>query len=170
MLALESERLSALMHVGGDPNIAPIQTSLGTLVFFIAGVVLVCLRPPRKPAPAAAICVVAFVCSLAVASLFFLQRDPALFPVQFLGDLAFSLSPPVLVFFWLQRCMPFGKSFVIESFGMAAVTLGCLSILTIVLEHSVALVLVTLLPLAGAALLCAMEPAGACGGVTDAFA
>ena len=112
----------------------------------------------------------AFVCSLAVASLFFLQRDPALFPVQFLGDLAFSLSPPVLVFFWLQRCMPFGKSFVIESFGMAAVTLGCLSILTIVLEHSVALVLVTLLPLAGAALLCAMEPAEACGGVTDAFA
>lgn len=170
MLALESERLSALVHVGGNPNIAPIQASLGTLVFFIAGVVLVCLRPPRKPAPAAAICVVAFVCSLAVASLFFLQRDPALFPVQFLGDLAFSLSPPVLVFFWLQRCMPFGKSFVIESFGMAAVKLGCLSILTIVLEHSVALVLVTLLPLAGAALLCTIEPAGACGGVTDAFA
>lgn len=170
MLALESERLSALMHVGGNPSIAPIQTSLVTLVFFIAGVVLVCLRPPRKPAPAAAICVVAFVCSLGVASLFFLQRDPALFPVQFLGDLAFSLSPPVLVFFWLQRCMPFGKSFVIESFGMAAVTLGCLSILTIVLEHSVALVLVTLLPLAGAALLCAMEPAGACCGAADAFA
>ena len=164
MLALESERLSALMHVGETPSVAPIQTSLVTLVFFIAGVVLVCLRPPRKPAPAAAICIVALACSLGVASLFFLQRDSALFPVQFLGDLVFSLSPPVLVFFWLQRCMPFGKSFVIASFGMAAVTLGCLSILTIVLEHSVALVLVALLPLVGAALLCTVEPAGAYGG------
>lgn len=164
MLALESERLSALMRVGGTPSVAPIQTSLVTLVFFIAGVVLVCLRPPRKPAPAAAICVVALACSLGVASLFFLQRDSALFAIQFLGDLVFSLSPPVLIYFWLQRCMPFGKSFVIESFGMAAVTLGCLSILTIVLEHSVALVLVALLPLVGAAVLCAVEPVGAYGG------
>lgn len=170
MLALESERLSALMHVGGNPSIAPIQTSLVTLVFFIAGVVLVCLRPPRKPAPAAAICVTALACSLGVANLFFLQRDPALFPIQFLGDLVFSLSPPVLVFFWLQRCMPFGKSFVIESFGMAAVTLGCLSIFTIVLEHSVALVLVVLLPLAGAALLCTVEPVSACGDAAGEFA
>ena len=164
MLALESERLSALMRVGGSPSVAPIQTSLVTLVFFIAGVVLVCLRPPCKPAPAAAICVVALACSLGVASLFFLQRDSALFAIQFLGDLVFSLSPPVLIYFWLQRCMPFGKSFVIASFGMAAVTLGCLSILTIVLEHSVALVLVALLPLVGAALLCTVEPAGAYGG------
>lgn len=170
MLALESERLSALMHVGGAPSVAPIQTSLVTLVFFIAGVVLVCLRPPRKPAPAAAICVVALACSLGVASLFFLQRDSALFAIQFLGDLVFSLSPPVLVFFWLQRCMPFGKSFVIESFGMAAVTLGGLSILTIVLEHSVALILVALLPLAGAALLCTVEPFGACAGAAGTFA
>lgn len=169
MLALESERLSALMRVGGTPSVAPIQTSLVTLIFFIAGVMVVCLRPPRKPAPAAAIYVVALACSLGVASLFFLQRDSALFPVQFLGDLVFSLSPPVLVFFWLQRCMPFGKSFVIESFGMAAVTLGCLSILTIVLEHSVALILVALLPLAGAALLCTVEPFGAYGG-TGTFA
>ena len=164
MLALESERLSALMRVGGTPSVAPIQTSLVTLVFFIAGVVLVCLRPPRKPAPAAAICVMALASSLGVASLFFLQRDSALFAIQFLGDLVFSLSPPVLIYFWLQRCMPFGKSFVIASFGMAAVTLGCLSILTIVLEHSVALVLVALLPLVGAALLCTVEPAGAYGG------
>ena len=170
MLALESERLSALMRVGGAPSVAPIQTSLVTLVFFIAGVVLVCLRPPCKPAPAAAICVVALACSLGVASLFFLQRDPALFAIQFLGDLVFSLSPPVLIYFWLQRCMPFGKSFVIESFGMAAVTLGCLSIFTIVLEHSVALILVALLPLVGAALLCTVEPVGACGGAADAFA
>ena len=169
MLALESERLSALMRVGGAPSVAPIQTSLVTLVFFIAGVVLVCLRPPHKPAPAAAICAVALACSLGVASLFFLQRDSALFAIQFLGDLVFSLSPPVLIYFWLQRCMSFGKSFVIESFGMAAVTLGCLSILTIVLEHSVALVLVALLPLVGAALLCTVEPAGAYGGA-GAFA
>lgn len=169
MLALESERLSALMRVGGTPSVAPIQTSLVTLAFFIAGVVLVCQRPPRKPAPAAAICVVALACSLGVASLFFLQRDSALFPVQFLGDLAFSLSPPVLIYFWLQRCMPFGKSFVIESFGMAAVTLGCLSILTIVLEHSVALILVALLPLVGAALLCTVEPFGACAGAAGTF-
>ena len=164
MLALESERLSALMHVGETPSVAPIQTSLVTLVFFIVGVLLVCLRPPRKPAPAAAICAVALACSLGVASLFFLQRASALFAIQFLGDLVFSLSPPVLIYFWLQRCMPFGKSFVIESFGMAAVTLGCLSILTIVLKHSVALILVALLPLVGAALLCAVEPAGAYGG------
>ena len=170
MLALESERLSALMHVGETPSVAPIQTSLVTLVFFIVGVLLVCLRPPRKPAPAAAICAVALACSLGVASLFFLQRDSALFPVQFLGDLVFSLSPPVLIYFWLQRCIPFGKSFVIESFGMAAVTLGCLSILTIVLEHSVALILVALLPLVGAALLCTVEPVGACGGASGAFA
>lgn len=169
MLALESERLSALMRVGETPSVAPIQTSLVTLIFFIAGVMVVCLRPPRKPAPAAAIYVVALACSLGVASLFFLQRDSALFAIQFLGDLVFSLSPPVLIYFWLQRCMPFGKSFVIESFGMAAVTLGCLSILTIVLEHSVALILVTLLPLVGAALLCAVEPAGAYGGA-GAFA
>lgn len=169
MLALESERLSALMRVGGTPSVAPIQTSLVTLVFFIAGVVLVCLRPPRKPAPAAAICVVALACSLGVASLFFLQRDSALFAIQFLGDLVFSLSPPVLIYFWLQRCMPFGKSFVIESFGIAAVTLGCLSILTIVLEHSVALILVALLPLVGAAVLCTVEPFGAYGGA-GAFA
>lgn len=169
MLALESERLSALMRVGGTPSVAPIQTSLVTLIFFIAGVVLVCLRPPHKPAPAAAICVVALASSLGVASLFFLQRASALFAIQFLGDLVFSLSPPVLIYFWLQRCMPFGKSFVIESFGMAAVTLGCLSMLTIVLEHSVALVLVTLLPLAGASLLCTVEPAGAYGGA-GAFA
>ena len=164
MLALESERLSALMRVGGTPSVAPIQTSLVTLVFFIVGVVVVCLRPPRKPAPAAAICVVALASSLGVASLFFLQRVSALFAIQFLGDLVFSLSPPVLIYFWLQRCMPFGKSFVIASFGMAAVTLGCLSILTIVLEHSVALILVALLPLVGAALLCAVEPVGAYGG------
>ena len=170
MLALESERLSALMHVDGNPRIAPLQTSLITLVFFIVGVALICLRPPCKPAPPAAICVVALACSLGVANMLFLQYNPALFPVQFLGGLAFSLSPPVLIYFWLQRCLPFGKSFVIESFGMGAVELGCLSMLTIVLEHSVALVLVTLLPLAGAALLCAMEPAGACGGVADAFA
>ena len=170
MLALESERLSALMHVGETPSVAPIQTSLVTLVFFIVGVVVVCLRPPRKPAPAAAICVVALASSLGVASLFFLQRDSALFAIQFLGDLVFSLSPPVLIYFWLQRCMPFGKSFVIESFGMAAVTLGCLSILTIVLEHSVALILVALLPLVGAALLCTVEPVGACGGAAGAFA
>ena len=170
MLALESERLSALMHVGETPSVAPIQTSLVTLVFFIVGVVVVCLRPPFKPAPAAAICVVALACSLGVASLFFLQRGSALFAIQFLGDLVFLLSPPVLIYFWLQRCMPFGKSFVIESFGMAAVTLGCLSMLTIVLEHSVALVLVALLPLVGAALLCTMEPAGACAGAADAFA
>ena len=170
MLALESERLSALMHVGGTPSVAPIQTSLVTLVFFIAGVVLVCLRPPCKPAPAAAICAVALACSLGVASLFFLQRASTLFAIQFLGDLVFSLSPPVLIYFWLQRCVPFGKSFVIESFGMAAVTLGCLSILTIVLEHSVALILVALLPLVGAALLCTVEPVGACGGAAGAFA
>ena len=158
MLALESERLSALMHVGGSPSVTPFQTSLVTLVFFIAGVALICLRPPHKPAPAAAICVMALVCSLGVASLLFLQYDPGLSPAQFLGDLAFSLSPPVLIYFWLQRCVPYGKSFVIASFGMGAVTLGCLSMLTIVLEHSVALVLVALLPLAGAALLCAVEP------------
>ena len=165
MLALESERLSALMHVGGTPSVAPIQTSLVTLVFFIVGVVVVCLRPPCKPAPAAAICAVALACSLGVASLFFLQRASALFAIQFLGDLVFSLSPPVLIYFWLQRCVPFGKSFVIESFGMAAVTLGCLSILTIVLEHSVALILVALLPLVGAALLCAVDPAQTCGSI-----
>ena len=170
MLALESERLSALMRVGGAPSVAPIQTSLVTLVFFIVGVVLVCLRPPCKPAPTAAVCVVALACSLGVASLFFLQRDSALFAIQFLGDLVFSLSPPVLIYFWLQRCMPFGKSFVIESFGMAAVTLGCLSILTIVLEHSVALILVALLPLVGAALLCTVEPFGACAGAAGTFA
>lgn len=170
MLALESERLSALMHVGETPSVAPIQTSLVTLVFFIAGVVLVCLRPPCKPAPAAAICAVALASSLGVASLFFLQRASALFAIQFLGDLVFSLSPPVLIYFWLQRCVPFGKSFVIESFGMAAVTLGCLSILTIVLEHSVALILVALLPLVGAALLCTVEPVGACGGAAGVFA
>ena len=170
MLALESERLSALMRVGGTPSVAPIQTSLVTLIFFIAGVMVVCLRPPRKPAPAAAICAVALACSLGVASLFFLQRASALFAIQFLGDLVFSLSPPVLIYFWLQRCVPFGKSFVIASFGMAAVTLGCLSILTIVLEHSVALILVALLPLVGAALLCTVEPVGACGGAAGAFA
>ena len=170
MLALESERLSALMHVGETPSVAPIQTSLVTLVFFIVGVVVVCLRPPCKPAPAAAICAVALASSLGVASLFFLQRASALFAIQFLGDLVFSLSPPVLIYFWLQRCMPFGKSFVIASFGMAAVTLGCLSILTIVLEHSVALILVALLPLVGAALLCTVEPVGACGGAAGAFA
>ena len=169
MLALESERLSALMRVGGSPSVAPIQTSLVTLVFFIAGVALICLRPPRKPAPAAAIYAMALVCSLGVASLFFLQYDPALFPAQFLGDLAFSLSPPVLIYFWLQRCVPYGKSFVIDGFGMGAVTLGCLSVLTIVLEHSVALVLVALLPLAGAALLCAVEPVQA-GNGTDLLA
>ena len=170
MLALESERLSALMHVGGTPSVTPIQTSLVTLAFFIVGVMVVCLRPPCKPAPAAAICTVALASSLGVASLFFLQRDSALFAIQFLGDLVFLLSPPVLIYFWLQRCMPFGKSFVIESFGMAAVTLGCLSILTIVLKHSVALVLVALLPLVGAALLCTVEPFGACAGAADAFA
>ena len=170
MLALESERLSALMHVGGTPSVTPIQTSLVTLAFFIVGVMVVCLRPPCKPAPAAAICTVALASSLGVASLFFLQRDSALFAIQFLGDLVFSLSPPVLIYFWLQRCMPFGKSFVIASFGMAAVTLGCLSILTIVLEHSVALVLVALLPLVGAALLCAVEPFGACAGAAGTFA
>ena len=159
MLALESERLSALMHVGESSGIAPFQTSLAALALFIVGVAFVCLRPPHAPAPAAAISVVAIVCSLSVASLFFLQYDPALFPIQFLGDLAFSLSPPLLFYFWLQRCAPFGKSFVIEGFGIGAVTLGCLSMLTIVLEHRAALVLVALLPLAGAALLCTVKPA-----------
>lgn len=159
MLALESERLSALMHVGESSGIAPFQTSLVALALFIVGVAFVCLRPPHAPAPAAAISVVATVCSLSVASLFFLQYDPALFPIQFLGDLAFSLSPPLLLYFWLQRCTPFGKSFVIEGFGIGAVTLGCLSMLTIVLEHHAALVLVALLPLAGAALLCTVKPA-----------
>ena len=159
MLALESERLSALMHVGESSGIAPFQTSLVALALFIVGVAFVCLRPPHAPAPAAAISVVAIVCSLSVASLFFLQYDPALFPIQFLGDLAFSLSPPLLLYFWLQRCTLFGKSFVIEGFGIGAVTLGCLSMLTIVLEHRAALVLVALLPLAGAALLCTVKPA-----------
>ena len=159
MLALESERLSALMHVGESSGIAPFQTSLVALALFIVGVAFVCLRPPHASAPAAAISVVAIVCSLSVASLFFLQYDPALFPIQFLGDLAFSLSPPLLLYFWLQRCTLFGKSFVIEGFGIGAVTLGCLSMLTIVLEHRAALVLVALLPLAGAALLCTVKPA-----------
>ena len=89
--------------------------------------------------------------------MYFLRDNPSLWLLQVLGDLMFSLSPPLLIYFWLQRTAPFGQRFVIESFGIGAVTLGCLSMLTVVLERFVALVLVAVLPLVGAGLLVTLQ-------------
>ncbi len=158
MLALESERLSALVQVNVYASVAPLPTSLITLVAFLVGAAFVCSHPRRRPASLGAVALTALVCSLGICSMYFLHDSPSVWPLQLLGDIAFSVSPPVLVFFWLQRAAPFGERFVIRSFGAGAITLGCLSMLSAVLEHTVALVFVAALPLVGAALLSAVNP------------
>lgn len=159
MLALESERLSALVHVGATSSVMPLQTSLITLAVFAVGMALTCARPVRRAVPLSIVAVTALACSLGICSMYFLRDSPTIWPLQLLGDLSFSLSPPLLVFFWLQRAAPFGSRFVIESFGIAAVSLGCLSMLTMALEHTAALAFVVALPLMGAALLWATDRA-----------
>ena len=154
MLALESERLAALVRVegyGGTPG----STMAVSLAAFVLCVALLCRRPLRRTAPLAWPALAALTCSASLALMYL--NDGATWggaaTLRSLGDALHSLTVPILLFLWVQRAAPFGRTFILRSFGLGAVTLGYLGLLTVALTRPAAIALVVVLPTVGAALL-----------------
>lgn len=153
MLALESERLAALTHVGEFDSLSPV-TSFVSIAVFAMCVALLCRKPLRRRVPSAAAVAVALVCSAGLAMIYLGEyAGTTEGVVRSVGNQLHSLAVPVLLFLWMHRAAALGRTFVLRSFGIGAVELGFLGMLTAVLAWPVAVALVVLLPLAGAALL-----------------
>lgn len=152
MFAIESERLPALVNVGSSSS----EVALISLLPFVvlgACVIYLCLRPVRRTAPLGWAVLAAAVCSLSLVSKYGLANGILPDALQSLWQIPHTLATPALLFFWVQRAMPLGRTFVTQSFGVGAIVLGCLTMLTMAFERSVALVLVIVLPFVGVALL-----------------
>ena len=150
LFALESERLPVLAYVD-DYNSMPLLTSIACLVVLGACVARLCFRPVRRPARLPWAVAAALSCSVGLADRYLIV--PVSEGIQALLWVLYSVGGPILVFFWVQRAMPLGRAFVVRSFGVGAVALGCLSMLTVAFERPIALGLVFVLPFVGVALL-----------------
>lgn len=150
LFALESERLPVLAYVD-DYNSMPLLTSIACLVVLGACVARLCFRPVRRPARLPWAVAAALSCSVGLADRYLIV--PVSEGIQTLLWVLYSVGGPILVFFWVQRAMPLGRAFVVRSFGVGAVALGCLSMLTVAFERPIALGLVFALPFVGVALL-----------------
>ena len=150
LFALESERLPVLARVD-DHNSIPLLTSIACLVVLGACVARLCFRPARRPARLPWAVAAALSCSIGLADRYLVVPVPE--GIQALLWVLYSVGGPILVFFWAQRAMPFGRAFTVRSFGVGAVSLGCLSMLTMAFERPIALGLVFVLPFVGVALL-----------------
>lgn len=150
LFALESERLPVLAYVD-DYNSMPLLTSIACLVVLGACVARLCFRPVRRPARLPWAVAAALSCSVGLADRYLIV--PVSEGIQALLWVLYSVGGPILVFFWVQRAMPLGRAFVVRSFGVGAVALGCLSMLTVAFERPIALGLVFALPFVGVALL-----------------
>lgn len=153
MLALESERLAALTHVEEFGSLSPLTTYVSIAIFTVC-VVLLCHRPLGRRVPSAVAVAVSLVCSAGLAMIYLSEyADGAADVALRVGNQLHSLAVPVLLFLWMHRAAPLGRTFVLRSFGIGAVELGFLAMLAAVLAWPVAVALVILLPVAGAALL-----------------
>lgn len=150
LFALESERLPVLAYVD-DRNSMPLLTSIACLAVLGACVARLCFRPARRPARLPWAVAAALSCSVGLADRYLIIPVPEV--IQALLWVLYAVGGPILVFFWVQRAMPLGRAFVVRSFGVGAVALGCLSMLTVAFERPIALGLVFALPLVGVALL-----------------
>lgn len=150
LFALESERLPVLAYVD-DHNGMPLLTSIACLAVLGACVARLCFRPVRRPARLPWAVAAALSCSVGLADRYLIV--PVSEGIQALLWVLYSVGGPILVFFWVQRAMPLGRTFVVRSFGVGAVALGCLSMLTVAFERPIALGLVFALPFVGVALL-----------------
>lgn len=150
LFALESERLPVLAYVD-DYNSMPLLTSIACLVVLGACVARLCFRPVRRPACLPWAVAAALSCSVGLADRYLAVPVPE--GIQALLWVLYSVGGPILVFFWAQRAMPLGRAFTVRSFGVGAVSLGCLSMLTMAFERPIALGLVFVLPFVGVALL-----------------
>lgn len=157
LFALESERLPTLMRVGGSDAVS-VAAVLVSLIVLGACTACLALRPPRHPARLGWPTLAALACSLSLACKYFLPSGTLPAAAQVGLQVAYSVATAALIFFWVQRAIPFGRPFTIRCFGAGAVLLGCLSMLTMALERTAALTLVVALPLVGVAALSAVVP------------
>ncbi len=148
LLVLESDRLAALQYVE-MPSVIPAITMLVPLVILGVLTACLCVRPARRPLPLPLLAAVAAICSLSVALRYLAPGATLPWAVQGLARALFTISAAVLLFGWLQRVVGFGRTFVVHSFGMGAIVVGCLGAFTIVLERGAAVTLVVALPLLG---------------------
>lgn len=148
LFVLESDRLAALQHVE-TPSFIPAITMLVPLVILGALTARLCARPARRPLPLPLLAAVAAICSLSVALRYLAPGATLPWAVQGLARALFTISAAVLLFGWLQCVVGFGRAFVVRSFGMGAIVVGCLGAFTIVLERGAAVTLVVALPLLG---------------------
>ena len=153
-IVLESDRLAGLNHSDyGSPT--PVWASVALLCFLGGLIALRYLGPARKaPASSPALpLLAALLCSLGLASMFYLDSTGSPAILYDLGRLLHAVSGPVLLYFWAQRVIAFGRAFALRSFGAGAIVIGALGMLVIALEHSFAMALMVLLPVVGIAAL-----------------
>jgi DNA-binding CsgD family transcriptional regulator len=152
LLALESNRLPALTSVRSDG--LSLATTLVSVLVLGACAAWLCYRPKSRaasrPAPLVWPALAAIACSAGLVGVLYLGDWPVLWMI---GNLLYAIAPVLLTFFWVQRAMPLGRTFVLRAFGVGAVVLGCLSMLTMTLDTGIALDLVVALPVVGVGLL-----------------
>lgn len=149
LLALEGSRLSALVYVREQGT-----SLLTTLISFLvlgAYVARLCIHPPRRPVSVVWTILTALGCSLGLT--FYLTGASVPDAIRIPWCALYSVCSPALVYFWVLRAMPFGRTFITRSFGVGVITLGCLSMLTIAFGHTIAVGFVIALPFVGVALL-----------------
>ena len=156
LFGLESDRLAALARIQGFSSM-PVLTSLISIAILGVGVALICKRPPNRPAPLAIPILAALACSLGLAGIYLPMEAQLPETVEAARRVLYAVSSPSLIYFWAQRVMPLGRPLVIRSFGVGAITVGCLGMLTVAFEHAIALGLVFVLPVVGVALLPAID-------------
>lgn len=149
LLALEGSRLSALMYV--EEQGTSLLTTLISFLVLGAYVARLCVRPPHRPAPVILTVLAALGCSLGLT--YYLTDASAPDVIRIPWCALYSICAPALVYFWVLRAMPFGRTFITRSFGMGVITLGCLSMLTIAFGHTIAVGFVIASPFIGIALL-----------------
>lgn len=152
LIALESDRIPAVATVK-DVDPFPFISTLIVFLFLGACVALLFLHPAHRPASLVFPALAAFACSLGLMGKYFLAGDSAPYALQGLWRMLYSVSTPLLVYFWAQRAMPLGRPFVTKSFGIGAIILGCFMMLLIAFKKEVALGIVAALPFVGVALL-----------------
>lgn len=151
LFALESDRLPVLTPVIGREGVPIPSVVIPTLILGMA-VVFVARRPSVR-VPGVLPYLAAALCSVGLAGRY-LPASPRSLGLAFDACMTvYSFATPALLYFWARAAMPYGRAFTTQSFGVAAIIMGALTLLTIALDRTVAAIIVTLLPVAGAVVL-----------------
>ncbi len=152
LLTLESDRLSALFRISAKVEASAVSALLPLLVLGTATVLLY-LHPLRRSPSLSWGLAAALLCSVSTAGLYFPTVAPLSLVSPSAWEALFGIASVALLYLWVQRAVPLGRIAIIRSFGVGAIVLGCLSMLTIALNRAAALAMVVALPVAGSLLL-----------------